>query len=188
VQGSRVGVLKAKARITAGAKVDSSLFTKISIYGDDLKELRALVVQDKDLDAFTQIPLAETLEPGQILLQSSFQFVGNRGIRDAIRSDQRAIALAVKEETSAVAYFVRPRDTVDVWVSRGPTMENLIPGAVVRAVGDAVIAASDSGGRDFRYRTVTVVVPQEGLGDVLYKLEQAKNAVTLALVGTAPAR
>lgn len=184
VQGSRVDVLKALARITAGTKVDKANFKKISIYGDDLREMRALVVRDEDLGKFAQIPLAETIEPGQILLQSSFQFVGNRGIRDAIRPDQRAIALAVKEETSAVAYFVRPGDTVDVWVNRGTTMENLIPGAIVRAVGDAVVAGSDSGGRDFRYRTVTVVVPQEGLSDVLFKLESAKNAVTLALAGS----
>jgi Flp pilus assembly protein CpaB len=189
VQGTRVGVLKSKARITAGTKVNMAMFTKISVYGDDIKELRALVVQDKDIDAFAQIPLAETLEPGQLLLQSSFQFVGNRGIRDEIRPDQRAIALAVKEETSAVAYFVRPGDTVDVWVNRGNTMEDIIPGAIVRAVGDATMVASENGGRDFRYRTVTVVVPEAGLSDVLFKLESAKNNnVTLALSGSGQPR
>lgn len=183
VQGTRVDVLQAKARISAGTKVDSALFTKISIFGADLKKTRALVVEEKDLTVFAQSPLAETLEPGQVLMQSSFQFVGNRGIRDTIKAGQRAIALAVKDDTSAVAYFVRPGDTVDVWANTGGSMENLIPGAVVRAVGDAVVAASDSGGRDFRYRTVTVVVSEDGLGAILLKLDQVKNAVTLALAG-----
>jgi Flp pilus assembly protein CpaB len=187
VQGSRVDVLKARAKITAGTRVDPSLFTRVSIYGDDLKETRALLVQQKDLESYSQIPLAETVEPGQVLFQSSFQFAGNRGIRDAIRPDQRAIALAVKEEMNAVAYFVRPGDTVDVWVSIGPETENIIPGAIVRAVGDASVAAGDNGGREFRYRSVTVIVPAEGLGEILHKLSLAKNEVTLALAGSAGA-
>lgn len=184
-------VLKAKSRLTAGTKPDMSHFSIVSVYGDNLREMRAMLVDAKDLNTYSQIPLAETVEQGQVLLQSSFRFNGNRGIRNAIGPDQRAIALSVKDETSAVAYFVRPGDTVDVWVLTGEknaSMENLIPGAVVQAVDDATVITSENAGRDFRYRSVTVVVPAAGLGDILFKLKSAKNEVTLALVGTASVR
>lgn len=185
VQGTRLTVLKAKARLSAGTKVTAANFTQIDIFGDNLKEMKALLVEAGDLPAFSRIPLAESIESGQVLLHSSFTFSGNRGIRDTIGPDERAIAVQVKDETSAVAYFVRPGDVVDVWAFSGGGVQNIIPSAVVRAVGDATIVASDSAGKDARYRTITVVVKNADLKDILQRLNMAKNEVTLALAGSA---
>jgi len=40
VQGTRLTVLKAKARLSAGTKVTAANFTQIDIFGDNLKEMR----------------------------------------------------------------------------------------------------------------------------------------------------
>jgi Flp pilus assembly protein CpaB len=185
VQGNRVTVLKAKMRLPAGSKVTSAEFQTVSLYGDDLKQMKSLVVEQKDLPAFTQIPLAESVEVGQILLQSSFAFGGPRGIRDSIGADERAIALHVKDEWQAVAYFVRPGDVVDVWVNDKGNVQNVLTGATVRAVGDATVVPSDAGGRDVRYRTVTIVVKAADVKEILSRLTLAKDEeVTLTLAGT----
>jgi Flp pilus assembly protein CpaB len=186
VQGSRLTVLKATRRIPSGSKVDSGMFTVIPIYGD-LNEMKSLVVEEKDFSVFAQMSLAEAIEPGQLLLQGSFRFDGNRGLRDLIRPDERAIAVQVKDETSAVGYFVRPGDKVDVYIRvEGQRPDNIIPNAIVRAVGDAAVVPSDSGGRDLRYRSVTVVVPNSILPNILYKLDLGKGNVVLALTGASP--
>src|SRR5437016_1405649 len=71
VDGSRLTVLKAKYKLTIGKKVNRDDFTTISIFGDDLKQMKSLIVEASDMDAFSSIPLAETIEPGQVLMQSS---------------------------------------------------------------------------------------------------------------------
>jgi len=185
VESGTISVLKAHGRLTVGSRVSSSDFTAIDISGQDLKEMKALVVESGDLKAFTETPLAETLEPGQILMQSSFGLNGNRGFRNAIKPDERAIALSVKDESSAVAYFVQKGARVDVWVNTGGGMENIIPDALVKAVGEAAIVGGDSG-QGSRYRTVTVVVPRESVKDILFKLDASKNGVVLALAGSTP--
>jgi Flp pilus assembly protein CpaB len=182
VQGTKLTVLKANRRLTVGRKVTPSDFTKIVIYGEDLKQMKSLVVEESEFSALAQAPLSETLEPGQLLLQSSFTFSG-RGFRDAIGAEERAIALHVKDETSAVAYFVRPGDVVDVWAKDSGAMRNIISSAVVRAVGDATIVAGENAGGERQYRTVTVVVPTSRVGEVLDKLNATDGNVTLALAG-----
>jgi Flp pilus assembly protein CpaB len=184
VQGNRVTVLKAKTRIPAGSRVVLSQFLPVSLYGDDLKQMKALVIEEKDFEAFGQIPLAESIEAGQILLQSSFTFGGPRGIRDAIGPDERALALNVKDESKAVAYFVRPGDVVDVWVNEGGSVQNVLTGATVRAVGDATVVPSDAGGREVRYRTITVIVKTADVKEILQRLSLAKDEVTLTLAGS----
>jgi len=181
VQGTKLEILKAKKRINAGTKVTADMFTLVRIYGEDIAEMKALVVQEKDLDVFSQMPLAESLAPGQVLFQSSFRFDGKRGIRDEIGPDERAIALRVMDESSAVGYFVMPGDVVDVYANAGAGPENIIPRTVVRAVGDAVVVAGEASSRDGRYRTVTVFVPSNRVREILQKLETSKGYVTLAL-------
>jgi Flp pilus assembly protein CpaB len=186
VEGARVVVLKARSRITAGSKVNESMFVPISIYGEDLKQLKSLVVEQKDLGVFSQIPLAESVETGEVLFQSSFRFDANRGIREAIGPNQRAIALQVKDEANAVAYLVRPGDTADVYVNGGDGKGSnapLIQNALIRAVGDATVVPPDSGSTGFRYRSITVVVPQEEVGRILLALGDENKQVTLALAG-----
>lgn len=182
VQSGRMTVLKARNRLVAGSTISGNDFVPIEISGPDLKEMKALVVENGDLKAFADVPLAETIEPGQVLMQSSFGLNGNRAIRNVIKADERAIALQVKDESSAVAYFVRPGDHVDVWVDVGGSPEDIIPNAIVRGVGDAALVASDSG-QGLHYRTVTVVIPRESVRDILAKLNSSKGGVVLALAG-----
>jgi Flp pilus assembly protein CpaB len=181
VDSNRISVLKANTKLTIGQTVGNSDFTAIQISGEDLKEMKTLLVESKDLDAFSGVPLAETLEPGQVLMQSSFGFPGNRRIRDAIDANHRAIAIQVKDDASAVAYLVRPGDFVDVWLDDGGGAQDIVPGAIVKAVGDSSLIASDTGGREFHYRTVTIIVNKGDVGSILSKL--GKGNVVLALQG-----
>ena len=186
VEGARVLVLKARSRITAGSKVNDGMFDHISIYGDDLKQLKSLVVEQKDLEVFSQIPLAQTVETGEVLFQSSFRFDANRGIRETIGPNQRAIALRVRDESNVVGYLVQPGDKVDVYINGGDGKglnKPLIPNALIRAVGDATVVPTDSGASGFRYRSITVVVPNEDVGGILLALGDENRQVTLALAG-----
>jgi hypothetical protein len=184
VEGSKLEVLKAKTRLPAGRTVSSGDFTEITISGKDLGEMRKLVVESKDVGAFKDIPLIETLEQGQLLVQGSFGYSANRGIRDAIDDNHRALALMVKDESDSVAYMVRPGDVVDVWFNDGGGgMQLLIPEVQIRAVGDATVVAG-AGGRDTKYRSVTVIVPKDSVQSILSKLGAAKSFVTLVLTGS----
>src|SRR5688500_10563573 len=67
LEASTLTVLKVKGpTVLAGTPVTKAMFEPIKISGN-LKELQSLVVAENEFAAFDQKPVAETLQPGQIL-------------------------------------------------------------------------------------------------------------------------
>src|SRR5689334_7934918 len=71
LEASTITVLKVKNQpLLAGTPVSKSMFEPIRISGN-LKELQSLVLTEGEFPAFDQRPLAETLQPGQLLMLRS---------------------------------------------------------------------------------------------------------------------
>lgn len=179
---SNLTVLKAKRQILAGTPVTDSMFDRVTISGN-LKEMRSLVIDSADFTkAFKNRPVVETLEPGQLLLLRSFDISGD-DVRSSIGPGKRAISIEVPDEAQAVAYFVRPGDSVDVWGWVNNTAQPLKEGACVRAVGEALSGTGERDGGEGRYRTVTLVVSDSDVRGLVSNLALAENRVRLSLVG-----
>jgi Flp pilus assembly protein CpaB len=179
---SNLTVLKAKKQILAGTPVTDSMFDRVTISGD-LKEMRGLVVDAADFaKAFRNRPVVETLEPGQLLMLRSFDISGD-DVRASIGQGKRAISIEVPDEAQAVAYFVRPGDSVDVWGWVNNTAQPLKEGACVRAVGEAASGSGEREGGEGRYRTVTLVVSETDVRGLVSNLALAENKIRLSLVG-----
>jgi Flp pilus assembly protein CpaB len=185
-EGAQLKVLKAKERIPAGQPVNREQFEAITFSGDVAK-MKTVVIPEDDFAAFANRSLAETLEPGQILLLRSFQLTGEGGIRDGIGEGQRALSIEVRNEENAVAYFVKPGDSVDVWAWIGNTPYKIKGRACVRAIGDAHFLPNDTTGKEGRYRTVTLVVKEEDVRGLLANVTLAEGKVFLTLVGACEA-
>jgi Flp pilus assembly protein CpaB len=178
---SNLTVYKAKKQILAGTLATESLFDRVTISGE-LKEMRNIVVDVNDFPkAFKNRPLAETLEPGQLLMLRSFDISGE-DVRESIKPGQRAISLDVADESQAVSYFVRPGDGVDVWGVFTGSAELLKEGACVRAVGEANGGGGGGEGQG-RYRTITLVVSDADVRGLVSNIGLAKNNVKLSLLG-----
>jgi Flp pilus assembly protein CpaB len=180
-QGTQLTVLQAKQRIRAGSAVTADDFTPIQISGQALAEMRKLVVEPGTLQAFSEIPLAESIEPGQVLLQSSFHVRGSRTVQQRIGPDERGVPMRVKEESAASC---QPGNMVDVWINAGTEMQLVISKVTVLSVdGETTVRGSDSGGGGGT-RTALVAVPADQVADILRKLEiLGKGEVTLAQHG-----
>ena len=180
VEGARVSVAKARRLIRAGETISADVFQEATISGD-IEKLRGMIVPWEDIAAFDGKPLTETLEQGQLLMLRSFQLTGGGGIRDSIAQNERALSIEVRDEAQAVAYLVRPGYSVDVWGYVKGGAVNLKPGACVRAVGDAYSAPSERGGKEGRYRTVTIVVSESDVPKLIHNLNLVEGRVTLTL-------
>jgi hypothetical protein len=176
-------VYKANRVVKAGEPLDEGSFEKVVLTGD-VGKMRSVAVDTDSFAAFAQQPLAESLEPGDILLTRSFLLGGQTGLRDSIGKNQRALSLAVADEAQAVGYFVRPGDMIDVWGVTGTTAFPIAKAACVKAIGDAYLVPQE-GGRDGRYRSVTIFVPADDakVEDLLSNVSLAEDELSLALVG-----
>jgi Flp pilus assembly protein CpaB len=181
LESTRLTVLKATRQLRVGKVVSLSDFVAIDVHGNDLTAMNGLFIQKHQLNAFHDLPLAETLEQGQLLMQRSFEFARDGRLRDAIGPDQRAITVVVKDNASAVAYVLRPGDIVDIWATgRGGDVKNLIRGVRVLSLGDASNVRCTDGSGYHGNRTVTVVVPTAGVHD-LYSGLESSSSIFLAL-------
>jgi Flp pilus assembly protein CpaB len=174
-EGTRITVLKAKAKLPPGTRVTSSNFAPVVIAGVP-NEMRSIVVESKSLAAYQKIPLATPVQAGELLMQSSFSTTNNDNIRDLIPDGYRALALKVKDESSALDWQVGVGDTVDVYAASGLL---IIPQVRVNAVGDSTLIP----GSDAKYRTVTIVIPKSNVSDVLKQIQLTNEQIRLAVVG-----
>lgn len=186
LEASTITVLKVKSQpVLAGTLVSKNMFEPIRISGN-LKQLQSLVLTENDFPAFEQRPLAETLRPGQLLLLRSFELSGDNPVRDSIRQGERAMSFNVAEEAGAVAYFVRPGDSVDIWGRVGESAYRMKERACVKAVGESHVtpeATKGSKGGGVNYSTITVTVAETDVQSLIQNVALAGNQVTLSLVG-----
>lgn len=185
LESSTITVLKVKGQpVMAGTLVSKTMFEPIKISGN-LKQLQSLVVAENEFPAFDQRPLAETLQPGQLLMLRSFELSGDNPVRDSIRQGERALTFNVAAEAGAVAYFVRPGDSVDIWGRIGGGAYRLKERACVKAVGESHITpeASKSSKSGVSYSTITVIVAESDVQSLIQNVALAGDQVTLSLVG-----
>jgi hypothetical protein len=185
LEASTITVLKVKNQpVLAGTPVSRTMFEPIRISGN-LKQLQSLVLTEAEFPAFDQKPVAETLQPGQLLMLRSFELTSANPVRDSIRSGERALSLNVADEAGAVAYFVRPGDSVDIWGRVGGNAYRFKERACVKAVGESHVlpetnAANKSG---VTYRTITVLVAESDVPSLIQNVALSGDEVTLSLVG-----
>jgi len=186
IRGSGLTVLRVKEgkRVVAGQKATADLFEPVTLYGD-VAQLRKLAVSSSEIASFKDNPVTNSLESGDLLLLTSFQLRGDDGLRREIGPGERAITVAVSDESRAVGFFVRPGDVVDVWgviAERGYLLKDH---AKVAAVGDVYQLASEGAASDGqkKYRSVTLVVSAIDVESLVHNIAAAGNKVTLALIG-----
>jgi hypothetical protein len=185
LDASTITVLKVKSQpILAGTPASRNMFEPIKISGN-LKQLQSLVLTENEFAAFDQKPLAETLQPGQLLMLRSFELASSNPVRDSIRPGERALALNVAAEAGAVAYFVRPGDSVDIWGRIGGVAYRLKERACVKAVGESHVTAEAGRGSKggINYSTITVLVAESDVQSLIQNVALAGDQVTLSLVG-----
>ena len=186
LEASTITVLKVKDQpILAGTPVSKKMFEPIRISGN-LKELQSIVLTESEFAAFDQKPLAETLQPGQLLLLRSFELTSANPVRDSIKPGERALALNVATEADAVAYFVRPGDSVDIWGRVAGSAYRFKEKACVRAVGESHITAAETpqGSKaGVNYKTITVLVAESDVPSLIQNVALAGDELTLSLVG-----
>ena len=186
LEASTITVLKVKDQpILAGTPASKRMFQPIRISGN-LKELQSMVLTESEFAAFEQKPLAETLQPGQLLMLRSFELTSANPVRDSIRAGERALALNVATEAGAVAYFVRPGDSVDIWGRVAGSAYRFKEKACVRAVGESHITAAETpvGSKSGpNYNTITVLVAESDVPSLIQNVALAGEQVTLSLVG-----
>lgn len=185
LEASTMTVLKVKGQpVVAGTLVSKNMFEPIKISGN-LKQLQSLVLTENDFPAFEQRRLAETLQPGQLLLLRSFELTGDNPVRDSIGPGQRALSFNVAEEAGAVAYFVRPGDSVDIWGRVGGSAYRLKERACVKAVGESHVTPepAKNSRSGVTYSTITVVVAEADVQSLIQNVALAGDQVTLSLVG-----
>jgi len=187
LEASTITVLKVKSQpVQAGTLVTKTMFEPIRISGN-LKQLQSFVLTESEFPAFEQKPLAETLQPGQLLLLRSFELSGTNPIRDSIRPGERALSFNVAAEAGAVAYFVRPGDSVDIWGRVAGQAYRLKEKTCVKAVGEqhntAEPTRSGSSKGGVSYNTVTVLVAESDVPSLIQNVAVAGAEVTLSLVG-----
>jgi hypothetical protein len=185
LEASTITVLKVKNQpVLAGTPVSKSMFEPIRISGN-LKQLQSLVLTESEFPAFDQKPVAETLQPGQLLMLRSFELTSANPVRDSIRSGERALSLNIADEAGAVAYFVRPGDAVDIWGRVAGSAYRFKERACVKAVGESHVLPEAS--RDNRngvtYRTITVLVAEGDVPSLIQNVALSGEQVTLSLVG-----
>jgi hypothetical protein len=185
LEASTITVLKVKNQpVLAGTPVSKNMFEPIRISGN-LKQLQSLVLTENEFPAFDQKPVAETLQPGQLLMLRSFELTSANPVRDSIRSGERALSLNVADEAGAVAYFVRPGDSVDIWGRVGGSAYRFKERTCVKAVGESHIIPESAGGNrnGVTYRTITVFVGENDVPSLIQNVALAGDEVTLSLVG-----
>ena len=186
VEASTMTVLKVKSQpILAGTPVAKNMFESIKISGN-LKQLQGLLLTESEFAAFEQKPLAETLQPGQLLLLRSFDLSSSNPVRDSIKAGERALSLNVNAEAGAVAYFVRPGDSVDIWGRVNGSAYRFKERACVKAVGESYTTAESTKGSSktgVSYSTITVVVAENDIPSLIQNVALAGERVTLSLVG-----
>jgi hypothetical protein len=185
LEASTITVLKVKGQpVLAGTLATKSMFEPIRISGN-LKQLQSLVLTENEFPAFEQKPLAETLQPGELLLLRSFELSGENPVRDSIRSGERALSVNVATEAGAVAYFVRPGDSVDIWGRIGGSAYRLKERACVKAVGESHTTPepSKNSKNGVTYGTITVIVAESDVQSLIQNVALAGEQVTLSLVG-----
>ena len=185
LEASTITVLKVKNQpVMAGTLVSKTMFEPIKISGN-LKQLQSLVLTENEFPAFEQKPLAETLQPGQLLLLRSFELSGANPVRDSLRQGERALSFNVAAEAGAVAYFVRPGDSVDIWGRVGGSAYRLKERACVKAVGESHVTPEPSKGSKtgVTFSTITVLVAENDVQSLIQNVALAGGYVTLSLVG-----
>lgn len=185
LEAATITVLKVKGQpVLAGTPATKNMFEPIRISGN-LKQLQSLVLTENEFPAFEQKPLAETLQPGQLLLLRSFELSSANAVRDSIRAGERALSLNVAAEAGAVAYFVRPGDSVDIWGRIGGNAYRLKERACVKAVGESHVAAESTKGSKsgISYNTITVLVAENDVQSLIQNVALSGDQVTLSLVG-----
>ncbi|HEY6802071.1 MAG TPA: RcpC/CpaB family pilus assembly protein [Pyrinomonadaceae bacterium] len=187
LEASTITVLKVKNQpVPAGTLATRNMFEPIRISGN-LKQLQSFVLTESEFSAFEQKPVAETLQPGQLLLLRSFELSGANPVRDSIRPGERALSFNVAAEAGAVAYFVRPGDSVDIWGRVGGNAYKLKERTCVKAVGEQHITAEPSRAGSSKtgvsYNTVTVLVAENDVPNLIQNVAVAGQEVTLSLVG-----
>jgi hypothetical protein len=185
LDASTITVLKVKNQtILAGTPASKNMFEPVKISGN-LKQLQSLVLTESEFPAFDQKPLAETLQPGQLLMLRSFELTSSNPVRDSIRPGERALSLNVAAEAGAVAYFVRPGDSVDIWGHVGGVAYRFKERACVKAVGESHVTAgsSQSSKGGINYSTITVFVAETDVQSLIQNVALTGDQVTLSLVG-----
>jgi Flp pilus assembly protein CpaB len=179
-EGGKMKAAKARRQIIAGSTISTADFEEVTISGE-VGRLKNVVVPWEDLKAFEQRPIADALQPGDLLLLRSFQLTGEGGLRDAIGPNQRAMSLDVRDEAPAVGYWVRPGDSVDVWAATdlGPIL--LKEAACVRAIGDSYRGSEGGANRERGYRSVTIVVGVNDVDKLVHNLKLTEGRITLVL-------
>ena len=177
VEGARMRVLRAKETIVAGTKFNRDQFEVITITGD-LVGMKSTFLDVADLPAYEQKTILETMLTGQLLSLRSFNGGGLQ-----LPPNKSAFSVNVQEEAAGVGYLLRPGDAVDVWGWIGGKQNKLREGACVAAVGDVPVSAGPSDGREFRYRSVTIIVDADEVEALLTNLQLADTNVKLVRVG-----
>jgi len=119
-------------------------------------------------------------------LLRSFDLSSSNPIRDSIKAGERALSLNVNAEAGAVAYFVRPGDSVDIWGRVNGSAYRFKERACVKAVGESYTTAEStkgSGKTGVNYSTITVVVGENDVPSLIQNVALAGERVTLSLVG-----
>lgn len=201
LEGTRITALKVKQRIVAGTKISDDMFTKVTISGD-VDKLTSSIIPSKDLAAFKDLPVVETLEPGELLMLKYFRYGQSSGLRYQIRPEERAISIKVQDEGQAVSYLVRPGDKVDVWgiintqiAAPTPnatpvpnqntfTATPIIRNACVRAIDSEDLTSNNSKKDSIgRYKAITLIIAEKDTQKIISDLALTAGNIKLTFVG-----
>lgn len=177
----RVLKVKGPKPITAGTRVTSDMFEKITISGD-VAEMKDMVVDADSFASIDQLAVTETLKPGYILMTRSFKVTEEGGLRDSIPPNERALSLNIDQEVQAVGYNVKPGVMVDVWGDVGIEPIPIVKNVCVKAIGDAYVISGENA-REGRYRSVTIFVPdsEDDIKNLLANVIQSGNKVRMLM-------
>ena len=169
--------------LPAGTTVTRSMFKDVVVTGD-VAEMKDVLVDSDSFAAFNQLPVTETLKPGNLLMTRSFYVSGDGGLRDSIGANEIAVSLRIDNEAQAVGYNVKPGDMVEIWgdVLAEPIL--IARNVCVKTVGDAYLIPGETS-RDGRYRSVTVFIPDDvnDQKNFLFNVNATENRLRLMLKG-----
>jgi hypothetical protein len=180
IEKKKLTLLKAKKRIPAASQVDASLFEEVTIAGD-VQKMKSLFVAKEDFAAFKKATLAESLQPGQLLMLRSF-YLDKESVNNP-SAGKRAISIKVEDEANAVGYSVRPGHSVDIWGYINGKSELLKKQACVMAVGGTYLAPGQEEAKEDDYKSVTIHVDEKDVECLTGNLWLAGRKTKITLVG-----
>jgi hypothetical protein len=180
-QGERLTVLRVTQAASAGVVLNERVQVKpVTIIGEDLATMRKLFVTQDVKGVFLKMPLAEAVQPGQLLTQRAFRLDSQTRLN--LKEGERAVSFRVREDSAALVCFVGPEGFIDVWaqIKQGePTL--VIRNARLLAVGDAVAVARLNQCNDSRFHNLTVAVAEAEVKAVLQTLDLAQKDIRITV-------